>query len=366
MKKIALLIFSVLIAGNAWAITARWNGFLSVVGGKVISGDVNQVNYNEKNCPCFVADYHEGVAYEDEDFSLTNESRIGGQLNLGFTDELSFVTQIVVRDQGLNLSWAYLSWGFQPNWTLQLGRKRIPLYSKSEIQDVGFAYDWLRPPQALYGWEVDAYNGLNLRYSNQWREWDWTLNGFFGEDEVKDSGYSRIYNLVKQDVRWKKIRGFEISAAQEEYTLRWVYMSSENSLTDKPFEAGYFPAVEQTVMGLALDVDYETWFMMSELNLNRRNNPSGGYKIKAPAAMLALGYRWSSWTLLISGSRYWETSSNEDNYLGERFIDTSLTLRYDLSDAQSIKWQIDQLSDQSQSDFVGSTSVISISYDWAF
>ncbi|MBK8186780.1 MAG: hypothetical protein IPK77_05745 [Cellvibrio sp.] len=143
-------------------------------------------------------------------------------------------------------------------------------------------------------------------------------------------------------------------------------MSSENSLTDKPFEAGYFPAVEQTVMGLALDVDYETWFMMSELNLNRRNNPSGGYKIKAPAAMLALGYRWSSWTLLISGSRYWETSSNEDNYLGERFIDTSLTLRYDLSDAQSIKWQIDQLSDQSQSDFVGSTSVISISYDWAF
>ena len=68
----------------------------------------------------------------------------------------------------------------------------------------------------------------------------------------------------------------------------------------------------------------------------------------------------------MSGSQYWETSSDEDNYLGERFIDTSLTLRYDLSDAQSIKWQIDQLSDQSQSDFVGSTSVISISYDWAF
>jgi hypothetical protein len=366
MKNIALLIVAILLSQSSLAITTSWNGFMSLVAGETVSGSVRQENYMELSCPCFIADYHEGGVYEYQKFSLENESRIGGQLNLGFTDEFSFVTQLVAREADLNVSWAYFSWDFQPNWTVQLGRKRIPLYSKSEIQDVGFAYDWVRPPQTLYGWEVAGYNGINLRYSNQWQQWDLTTNVFYGEDEVRDSGYSRIYNPTKQDVRWKNIRGIELSATRDIYTLRWVYMASENALSDKPFSNDYLPDVKQQVMGFALDVDFETWFILTELNVNHRNNSADEYKIKAPAIMLAMGKRWHDWTFLASSSRYWETSSNNDNYEPERFINSSLTLRYDLNASQAIKVQVDRLSDQSQYDFVGSTGVVSIAYDWVF
>lgn len=351
---------------SASAITARWNGFVSLVAGEVISGDVNNTDFNGRNCPCFIADYHEGSLYENNEFSVEHESRMGGQLNLGFTDKFSFVTQVVARIDDVNLSWAYFSWDIQPNWTLQIGRKRIPLYAKSEIQDVGFAYDWIRPPQTLYGWEASGYNGINLRYSNQWQDWDLTSNFFAGEEKISDSGYSRIYSLRKQDVRWENIRGFEISATRDVYTLRWVYMVSDNSFTDKPNSSNYFPSVEQEVMGLALDIDFESWFLLSEVNLNSRDNSADDYKINAPALMLTLGKRWQDWTLQASGSRYWETSSNRDNYEPERFINSSLTLRYDLNASQAVKLQIDRLSDQSQFDFVGSTKVVSVAYDWVF
>ncbi len=366
MKYVLAVIIFLFCSPTTLAITTNWNGFMSLVGGETLSGDVNQENYMGKDCPCFIADYHEGGIYEYQKFSLENESRIGGQLNLGITDDFSFVTQLVAREGDLNVSWAYVSWNFQPDWTLQLGKKRIPLYSKSEIQDVGFAYDWIRPPQTLYGWEVSGYNGINLRYTGQWQQWDLTANIFYGNDEVKDSGYSRIYNLIKQDVKWKNIRGIELSAIHDIYTLRWVYMSSDNALTDKPFSHDYLPVVKQDVMGFALDVDFETWFILSELNLNQRNNSAGGYEIKAPAIMLAVGKRWNDWTLLGSSSRFWETSSNTNNYEPERFINTSLTLRYDLNTSQSIKVQIDRLSDQSQFDFVGDTNVLSFAYDWVF
>jgi hypothetical protein len=366
MKIILMAITFLLFSQSALAITTSWNGFMSLVGGETLSGDANEENYLGQDCPCFIADYHEGGIYEYQKFSLENESRIGGQLNLGITDDFSFVTQLVAREGDLNISWAYFSWDFQPDWTLQIGRKRIPLYSKSEIQDVGFAYDWVRPPQPLYGWEVAGYNGINLRYTSQWQQWDLTTNVFYGDDEVKDSGYSRIYNLAKQDVRWKNIRGIELSATRDIYTLRWVYMASDNALTDKPFSNHYLPDVKQEVMGFALDMDLETWFILSELNVNHRNNSADEYKIKAPAIMLAIGKRWHDWTLLASSSRYWETSSNRDNYEPERFINSSLTLRYDVNASQAIKVQVDRLSDQSQFDFVGSTTVLSVAYDWVF
>ncbi len=366
MKKMSLVIILILISHTSAAITARWNGFMSLVAGETLSGNANQENYLENECPCFIADYHEGGIYEYQKFSIENESRIGGQLNLGITDDFSFVTQLVAREADLNVSWAYLSWDFQPNWTLQLGRKRIPLYSKSEIQDVGFAYDWIRPPQTLYGWEVAGYNGINLRYTNQWKQWDLTTNIFYGEDKVDDSGYSRIYNVTQQDVRWKNIRGIEFSATRDIYTLRWVYMASDNALTDKPFSNDYLPDVKQQVMGFALDVDFDNWFILSELNFNQRKNAAAGYTIKAPAMMLAIGKRWQDWTLLTSSSRFWETSSNSDNYKPERFINSSITLRYDVNASQAIKLQVDRLSDQSQFDFVGSTTVLSLAYDWVF
>ncbi|MET3135525.1 hypothetical protein AAKU55_005836 [Oxalobacteraceae bacterium GrIS 1.11] len=43
----------------------QWNGFLSVIGGKILSSEnVGPLNTSKFNCPCYVGDYANGGVYE--------------------------------------------------------------------------------------------------------------------------------------------------------------------------------------------------------------------------------------------------------------------------------------------------------------
>lgn len=367
---VRVLFLWILLGGHsAWALDYKFNGFMSLVAGDLVSGDVAEPNFNSFKCPCFIADYNNGALYEDGSLSLKKESRVGGQINLSLTDSFSLVGQAVARasTEEIKVEWAYFSWAFASDWTLQVGRKRIPLYYYSDFQDVGLSYTWVRPPQTLYGWEASNYNGVSLRYMTTLGGWDFNASVYAGQEEVPDSGYSRIYNEISQDVRWKKIMGGDLTFSREWFTGRLIYMTSDNSVTDKPDNNDFLsPATQQTVLGLALNADFDRWFLLSEFNVNTRKNSSEGLDVSAPAVMLGVGRRMGAYTLFASGSRYWEKSKNLDAYLPERYIDSSLTLRYDINSASALKFQVDKLSDRSQFDFVGNATLVSVAYDLVF
>ncbi|KKO45844.1 hypothetical protein WG68_09075 [Arsukibacterium ikkense] len=351
-------------------ITYRFNGFGTVAVGKVISGSVNETDYVSYRCPCFITDYNNGGIYERHDgWSASQESRLGAQLNINFTDRLSLVTQVMARavDNEFSLEWAYLSYDLTDKFTLQAGRKRIPLYYYSEFQDVGFAYIWLRPPQTLYGWEASNYNGANLRYTEYFQNWSLTANIYAGKETVDDAPYNALYDITAQDSKWDKIRGMDIELNRDWFTARFIYMTSENSTTERPdSNAFYSPATDQTVIGLSLNADFNNWFVLSEMNLNKREDKADGLIIRSPASMLGVGYRTGKWTPFISWSRFWDKSNDLDAYEPERFSDTSFTLRYDINNTSSVKAQINRLKDSSLYDFVGNTTVLAIAYDFVF
>lgn len=58
-------------------------------------------------------------------------------------------------------------------WKLQIGRKRLPLYYYSDFQDVGYAYNTVRPSPDVYGWDIVNYNGASLSTTRSLG--DWTL-----------------------------------------------------------------------------------------------------------------------------------------------------------------------------------------------
>ncbi|MEW5681416.1 MAG: hypothetical protein AB1780_03475 [Pseudomonadota bacterium] len=346
------------------------NGFGTIAVGKVVSGDVNNANYVSYQCPCFITDYNNGGIYEDDEgWRFDQESRLGVQLNVNFNDKLSFVTQVMARavDSELSLEWAYLSYQLSDKFTLQAGRKRIPLYFYSEFQDVGFAYNWLRPPQTLYGWEASNYNGANIRYNDNVRDWSLTANLYAGKETVDNAPYNDLYDVVSQDSKWDKIRGLDVELNRDWFTARLIYMTSENSATERPdSNAFYSPPTEQTVVGLSLNADFGDWFVLSEMNVNKREDKADSLTIRSPATMLAVGYRTGNWTPFVSWSRFWDKSNNLDLYEPERFTDTSFTLRYDLGASSAIKAQINRLQDKSLYDFVGDTTVFAMSYDFIF
>lgn len=346
------------------------NGFGTVAVGKVVSGDVNNADYVRYKCPCFITDYNNGGIYEDDEgWRFDQESRLGVQLNVNFNDKFSFVTQVMARavDSELSLEWAYLSYQLSDKFTLQAGRKRIPLYFYSEFQDVGFAYNWLRPPQTLYGWEASNYNGANIRYNDNLGEWSLTANLYAGKETVDDAPYNDLYDVVSQDSKWDKIRGVDIELNRDWFTARLIYMTSENSTTERPdSNAFYSPPTDQTVIGLSLNADFGDWFILSEMNVNKREDKGDDLTIRSPATMLAVGYRIGSWTPFVSWSRFWDKSNNLNLYEPERFTDASFTLRYDLGASSAIKAQVNRLQDKSLYDFVGDTTVFAMSYDFIF
>lgn len=351
-------------------ISYSFNGFGTLAVGKVVSGDVADPDYVSYQCPCFITDYNNGGIYQNSDnWSFQQESRLGAQLNVNFSDNLSLVTQVMARavDSELSLEWAYLSYDINDKITLQVGRKRIPLYYYSEFQDVGFAYIWLRPPQTLYGWEASNYNGANIRYSDNFKDWSVTANAYAGSEKVDNAPYNDLYDTVPQDSKWDKIRGFDVELTRDWFTARLIYMTSENSATERPdSNAFYSPPTDQTVIGLSLNADFGDWFILTEMNVNKREDKADGLSIRSPANMLGVGYRSGNWTPFVSWSRFWDKSNNLELYEPERFTDTSFTLRYDLNNNSAIKAQINRLQDKSLYNFVGDSTVLALSYDFIF
>lgn len=342
-----------------------WSGFATIAGAGIVSSEKNLPTYLNYDCPCFIADYNNGGIYEQDEWSFSQESRAGVQGMWQITGNLQAVGQVMARavDSELSLEWAYLSYKLTPNWTLQAGRKRIPLYYYSDFQDVGQAYIWVRPPQALYGWEASNYNGGSIRFNDRFGRWAVAASAFTGEEKVDDSGYASLYDTVNQDAKWENILGFDVEISREWFTGRFVYMQSDNYSTSFP-DSGFGDKTEQTVYGLALNADFDDWFVLSEFNVNKRENDA--VKIRAPATLLGTGYRINQFTPFISYSSYWDNSSDLSEYEPERFEDWSFTLRYDINESSDIKIQYNHYKDKSIANFVGDTDLISISYDIVF
>ena len=90
-----------------------------------------------------------------EAWDITNDSRLGIQINAKFTDTFNATIQWVARDHAgnffeQNLDWAFLNWNIQPDLTLRVGRLGADVFMLSDYRNVSYAYPWIRPPHEFY------------------------------------------------------------------------------------------------------------------------------------------------------------------------------------------------------------------------
>jgi hypothetical protein len=91
-----------------------------------------------------------------KNWDITNDSRLGIQIDAKFTDTLHVTVQWVARNREgnfieQNLEWAFLSWDIQPDLKLRAGRLGADVFMLSDYRNVGYAYPWIRPPHEFYG-----------------------------------------------------------------------------------------------------------------------------------------------------------------------------------------------------------------------
>lgn len=368
VKRLLCLTPMLMLVSPAKAVDFQYGGFVTVGVGTIIDSREQRYDYEGFDCPCFITDFNTAGLYERGEIGWKQDSRLGLQGTARFQPGLSLTAQAVARgaDSSVNLEWLYLSYDLSNDWTLQLGRKRIPLYYYSDFQDVGLAYIWARPTQALYGWEASNYDGASLRYSTFHRDWEIEASAFVGNAKVKKSGFARIYDEVAQDIRWRNILGADLEVTRNWFTARVVYLQSDNSITDRPDSADFLsPADKQQVFGLALNADFNDWLILSEFNTNIRKSRDEDLRVPAPAMSFGVGRRFGAWTPFVNYARFWEKSTSS-GYENERFIDLSATLRYDITSSSAFKLQVNRFSDRSEFEFVGSSTLLSANYNLVF
>lgn len=119
------------------------------------------------------------------------DSRVGAQLSLRVTPELSAVVQGVVEqnhedEYALHVDWAYLEWAVTPELTVRAGRRPLSGFLTSEYRKISYAYPWVRPPAELYGLTpVFSSDGADVRYSIHVGDWTNQVRVGFGRSTAK-------------------------------------------------------------------------------------------------------------------------------------------------------------------------------------
>jgi hypothetical protein len=108
------------------------------------------------------------------------DSRVGVQLEYAVTPLIDLVGQAVWRDQfksDLNSSTelAYVAVKPNRNVDIRMGRINYDAFLMSDHRNVGYAYQWVRPPAEFYGWiPIFSLDGIDAAYilhsgDAQWR-----------------------------------------------------------------------------------------------------------------------------------------------------------------------------------------------------
>lgn len=168
--KVSLLAAAVgLAAGSAMATELRIDGFANIVAGQMIS------------------DSEDGSLYGyDEDLSFSPETNYGIQFRGDLDDGLSITGQIVGRgneDYDAKVTWAYLTYEISDELSLKAGRSRVPYFMYSDFLDIGYAYHWIRPPQAVYDLGFENQDGITLDYLTEIGDWSSRVTVMVGRSD---------------------------------------------------------------------------------------------------------------------------------------------------------------------------------------
>lgn len=377
------LLVSPLLA-QAEGLDVSSSGFLSATVGKMLGGSEDG-RMSDYQCPCFTSDYAQAGIYEGKGgLQWKPDSRLGLQTTLSLPDSgLHLTGQVVARgarDGDINLEWLYTTWRINDKYTLQVGRKRLPLFYYSDTQDVGFALPWTHLPPQVYGWEAVNFNGINMLYRDEWGDWTTTASLYAGSETRKESGYwKRSYGRNnRSDIQWGKIRGGYLAVARGNYEFRYSYMQSNSkiktvtagwnrstsSYDDKYIDKDWYDYGKQNLHGLALNADYGPLFLRTELL--RFNYPD--IFRRDEAYTVGVGYRLGKWQPMVTHSRFRAyRSTRPDRIPGHS--SQSLALRYDLDDSSAIKAQLDRQRDENSAAIgptTGDSRLITLSYDRVF
>ncbi|MAD76197.1 MAG: hypothetical protein CML20_15660 [Rheinheimera sp.] len=212
-KSLLALSLAVVLAPAVVSADTTINGFASIKAGMTTGSDEQLYGY-------------------DDTLDFKNESLIALQVKSDLGEKLSVTAQLLGRgrdDFDVGFEWAFISYQLTDNMTINAGRLRTPFYKYSDFKDVGYAYDWLRVPQGVYGLGFDTIEGLTFYRTAQLGSLDSTLQLIFG-------GYDGDASLsgVQVNATIDNVAGITWELAKDSLSARFAYLTGKTSIETAP------------------------------------------------------------------------------------------------------------------------------------
>lgn len=374
-----LIVVVMLTAPVAMAVEFSYTGFASLVAGKVTSGSpgnpggtlgagaVPSVDplIDNGHCPCAMGNWP-NVGIYDQQWTIRPETRAGLQGTLKFDEDLSMIGQATARltphrNGDVTPDWLYVSYNLNSAWTVQAGRKRLPIYNYSDFMDIGYSYPWIHPPQDLYGWQIDHYNGANLMYRDTVEGIGVTWNIWTGAERDRNNEMlNQLYYHGKIDENWYNMLGTYVDLSRDWWQVRVIYMNNE--VTRRLNGAEIHSADKQHFTGFALNLDPGQWVIRSEYNQFIRPDDKDYYY----ASLVGVGYRIGDWLPMLTYSQFREDFQPSPNDTDEIHHTRSASLRWDFRPGMALKAEYDDFVDHSHWPFLGNTKLVTLGLDTVF
>ncbi|WP_337842657.1 porin [Rheinheimera sp.] len=274
------------------------NGFASIKAGMTLGSDESLYGY-------------------DDTLDFKNESLAALQIKSDLGDKLSVTAQLLGRgteDWDVGFEWAFLSYDLTDELRVNAGRLRTPFYKYSDFRDVGYAYDWSRVPQSVYGLGFDTIEGASLYHNTTLGIFDSNLQLIMGSYDGEAQITSEVAN-AKID----NIAGLAWDLGYDGYNLRAAYLVGKTTFSQADFDSfmaqltgfglGALAAQldvqdeSSSFTGVSFSVDKNNIVFVTEITKAQVDN---SFISDQESWYASLGYRFESFTPYIS-------YENEDN-----------------------------------------------------
>ena len=233
------LVFLLFISQGLYAANTdvQFSGFASLVYARSVHADTEGLLNNMSD------------AGEYRDYNI-----IGLRMNADLYDKVSFTAQMVSygsENYDPEFDWIFASFELTDELRLDIGKTRIPMYYYSDFIDVGYAYQWIKPPSTVYvaGRSFfQSVEGLKLSYITTMDEWESELLGFGGKTEQH---FSSIDGKDQIDLYIHNLMGAAWTVEHDWLMLRAVYVQGDITL------GGYssFDALLSAIQGLGAAIN---------------------------------------------------------------------------------------------------------------
>ena len=182
------------------------NGFLSV-GANILDDD------------------KASIAGADNQGGFKQDTVLGLQVQKQINDTTSATGQLVSRgsaDYSTEAAWAFVTYAANDDLDLRMGRLRIPFFQYSDFLEVGYAYNWVRPPGEVYRVPFSSIDGIDLTQRFSSGSIDGSVQFYYGRFEGEfDTGADQYAS------DYRNFTGLVLSANSGDFGTRISYHQAE-------------------------------------------------------------------------------------------------------------------------------------------